>query len=273
MVKLKYIKYIAIAIVCFIVFIFITRKEQETPVQIRDYNEISKDGVLHVTTEYNSIGFFSDSDSVSGFQYDLINEFAKEHNLKVEITPVMSYEERLLGLKSGKFDVIASSVPVTNTLDSAFQYTDPLIRSKLVLIQRKPSQENDSMFIKTHLDLANCTLYVVKESPAIVRINNLSSEIGDTIYIQEIEKYGQEQLLSLVAHGDIDYAVCNEDVAKALINDFPQLDIDTDISFTQFYSWIVNSQSTELLDSINDWLDTTKKSKSYQNLYNKYFPR
>ena len=77
MVKLKYIKYIAIAIVCFIVFIFITRKEQETPVQIRDYNEISKDGVLHVTTEYNSIGFFSDSDSVSGFQYDLINEFAK----------------------------------------------------------------------------------------------------------------------------------------------------------------------------------------------------
>ena len=59
------------------------------------------------------------------------------------------------------------------------------------------------------LDLAQKTLHVVKGSPSILRIQNLGNEIGDTIYIKEIEKYGSEQLISLVAHGDIDYAVCD----------------------------------------------------------------
>ena len=40
----------------------------------------------------------------------------------------------------------------------------------------------------------------------------LSSRIGDTIYVEEIEKYGPEQLIALVAHGDIDYAVCDESI-------------------------------------------------------------
>ena len=228
---------------------------------------------MGVNTEYNYSGFQSDRDSVAGFQYELINKCAKRKGVKVEITPLISHEERLQGLRSGKFDLIASTTPVTNYLDSTFIFTSPLIRSKLVLVQRRPEYNNDSTFIKTHLDLANCTLYVVENSPAIIRINNLASEIGDTIFIKEIDKYGQEQLLSLVAHGDIDYAVCNEDIAKAVIQDFPQLDIDTDISFNQFHAWIVNKQSTNLLDTINLWLDSTLNTKDFKVLYNKYFPQ
>ena len=37
--------------------------------------------------------------------------------------------------------------------------------------------------------------------------------IRDSIYVEEIEKYGSEQLIALVAHGDIDYAVCDESIA------------------------------------------------------------
>ena len=33
----------------------------------------------------------------------------------------------------------------------------------------------------------------------------------------------------MVAHGDIDYTVCDESIAQASINDFPQLDIKTAI--------------------------------------------
>ncbi len=37
--------------------------------------------------------------------------------------------------------------------------------------------------------------------------------------------------------GDIDYAVCDESIARAVTDSIPQIDINTDISFTQFYSW------------------------------------
>lgn len=86
--------------------------------------------------------------------------------------------------------------------------------NKQVLVQRKLENVPDSsLFIKSQLDLAGKTLHVVKGSPSILRIRNLGNEIGDTIYVEEIEKYGPEQLIALVAHGDIDYAVCDESIA------------------------------------------------------------
>ena len=99
----------------------------------------------------------------------------------------------------------------------------------------------------------------------------MSYEIGDTIYIQEVEKYGPEQLLAMVAHGDIDYTVCDESIAQASINDFPQLDIKTAISFTQFYSWGVSKHSPFLLDSLNAWLDTYTLTPEFRELQKKYY--
>ena len=106
-----------------------------------------------------------------------------------------------------------------------------------------------------------------------MRIHYLGNEIGDTIYIKEIEKYGSEQLISLVAHGDIDYAVCDESIARAVTDSLPQLDINTAISFTQFYSWAVSKQSPALLDSLNTWLDKFQKEKEYQKIYRKYYTK
>ena len=93
--------------------------------------------------------------------------------------------------------------------------TSPIVLNRQVLVQRKTDSPDDSLFIKSQLDLAGKTLNVVEGSPSILRIRNLGNEIGDTIYIKEVEKYGSEQLIALVAHGDIDYAVCEESIARA----------------------------------------------------------
>ena len=86
------------------------------------------------------------------------------------------------------------------------------------------------------------------------RFQHLMEEIGDSIYIQEIPSYGSEQLMALVAHGDICYAVCEKDVVDAHIHRYPQLDNSLAFGFNQFYSWTVNAHSPELLDSLNAWI-------------------
>ena len=153
---------------------------------------------------------------------------------------VMSFEERLKGLSEGRYDVIAYGILATSKLKDSLLLTSPIVLNKQVLVQRKENGENDSLYIRNQLDLARRTLHVVKGSPSILRIQNLGNEIGDTIYIKEIEKYGPEQLISLVAHGDIDYAVCDESIARAVADSLSQIDINTAISFTQFYSWAVS---------------------------------
>lgn len=106
---------------------------------------------------------------------------------------------------------------------------------------------------------------MIKGSPALLRIHNLIDEIADTIYINEVELYGPEQLLAMVSGGDIDYAVCDENIARASIDDFPNLDINTDISFTQFYAWGVSKHSPALLDSLNVWLNDLSRHQNIKS--------
>ena len=270
-IKRKYLKYLLLGVLCFLVLWLWPQKKEKENGHPRDYAEIIASGILHAATEYNSISFYVDGDTVTGFHYELIEAFARDKGIQAQVSPVMSFGQRLQGLETGKYDVIAYGILVTSELKDSLLLTSPIILSKQVLVQRKPVSEYDSLFIKNQLDLAGRTLHVVKGSPSILRIRNLGNEIGDTIYTNEVEKYGSEQLIAMVAHGDIDYVVCDESIARTAADSLPQLDISTDISFTQFYSWGVSKQSPVLLDSLNSWLTKFREGKEYKKIYRKYY--
>jgi len=256
--------FIAAAIVTF----YPSKKSNSSPPTYRDYPEIVENGTLRVITEYNSLSYFAENDSMGGFDFSLINEFAKEKRLKIQVTANMSHEKRLKALIEGEYDIIAFPLPINNETKDSVLFTIPIILNRQVLVQRK---SEDSTYISNTLQLANKKVHVVKSSPAILRLHNLSNEIGDTIYIEEVEKYGVEQLLSLVAHGEIDYLICEESIARSSTTSFPQLDISTPISFTQLYAWGINKNSPILLDTINNWLENILSSSFYKEVYQKYY--
>ena len=273
--KIRLLRYL-IPVIIVLALLFCFRRcdnQQKQPLPPRDYADIIREGVLRVATEYNSISFYVDGDTVVGFNYELIQAFGRDKGLRVDISPYMSFEDRLRGLSEDRYDVIAYGILATSKLKDSLLLTSPIVLNKQVLVQRKATVENDSLYIRSQLDLAQKTLHVIKGSPSILRIQNLGNEIGDTIYIKEIEKYGPEQLISLVAHGDINYAVCDESIAQAAADSLPQIDINTAISFTQFYSWAVSKQSPVLLDSLNAWLDRFQKEEEYQKIYKKYYDK
>lgn len=269
--KAKLLKYVILGLITALLATFFFKKKEKAKGHSEDYAEIVAKGVIHAATEYNSISFYVDGDTLSGFHYELIEAFARDHGLKAILSPEMSFDKRLKGLSDGKYDIIAYGIPATSELKDSLSLTIPIVLSKQVLVQRKARSDSDSLFIRSQLDLARKILHIVKDSPSILRIRNLGNEIGDTIYINEVEKYGSEQLISLVAHGDIDYAVCDESIARAATDSLPQIDVNTAISFTQFYSWAVSKESPVLLDSLNLWLESFKKGQEYKKIYRRYY--
>ncbi|KAA6331917.1 putative amino-acid-binding protein YxeM [termite gut metagenome] len=238
----------------------------------RDYDAIVAEGVIRATVEYNSTDLYVNNDTLSGFHYELLNVFAQAKGLKAVIIPEMSFEKRMGNLSNGKCDIIAHGIATTNELKDALLLTVPLLLSKSVLVQRKPDGDGLSVpYIESLLDLGGKTICLVKGSPSVMRIRNLESEIGDTIHIREIAKYGPEQLMAMVAHSDIDYAVCDEHIARASMDSLSNLDIHTGVSFNQFYSWGTNKQSPVLHDTLNTWLLTFRRTQQYKNLYKKYY--
>lgn len=268
----KYLKYgiMGVVAVTLSALFFHSGDKTEPAPSPRNYEEIIRSGVLRAVTEYNSVSFHASGDTVAGFHYELLQAFAHKKGLKVELTPEMNLEKRMKGLHDGTYDILANNVLIDSDRKDSLLFTQPILLGRQILVQRKPQHENDSTYISSLLQLAQKTIHIVKDSPFMLRIHNLSDEIGDTIYIQEIEKYGQEQLVAMVANGDIDYTICDESIALAAVHDMPQLDIRTAISFTQFYSWGVNVANTVLLDSLNTWLEHYKQTPEFQVLLKKY---
>lgn len=241
------------------------------PLLPRDYNEIVASGELNVVTDYNSIGLYVSGDTLQGFQKEMILALEKEWGIKVNLFLENSLDENLKGLLTQRYDLIARNIPVNMQLRDSFAFTSPLTLNKQVLVQRKPEYNDSIEPIRQHLDLARRTIHVAGESPAILRLNNLSHEIGDTIFVVEDPTYETEQLVMMVASGDIDFTVCDEKMAMRLAKLLPEIDIETDISFTQFESWAVRRDSPVLLDSLNSWLGRFKATVAFKRIYERYY--
>ena len=236
-----------------------------------DFEEISEAGGLNVGTDYNSIGYFVSGDTVRGFQLEMLQALEMEWGIRVNLFIENSLEDNLKGLSDKRYDLIARSIPVNTELKEQIAFTVPITLNKLVLVQRK-AEFNDSIEpIRQHLDLAKRTIHVPFESPAILRLNNLSHEIGDTIFIVEDPVYEVEQLVIMVAAGDVDFTVCDEKIAMRLAETLPEIDVETDISFTQLESWAVRDDSPVLLDSLNNWLSRFIKTRSFQQIQQRYY--
>ena len=129
----------------------------------------------------------------------------------------------------------------------------------------------DDMMIRSLLDLSDRTVYVQSESSYAQRMKNLQSEIGDTIHIVEVPME-VEELIALVASDEISFTVADENIAMVNRTYHPDLDLETPVSFEQNLAWAVRkSGSQQLLQELNNWIDSFRNTQRYALLYAKYF--
>ena len=60
-------------------------------------------------------------------------------------------------------------------------------------------------------------------------------------------------------------------MARKIQQEYPDLDIETDISFTQLQSWAVRKEAPLLLDSLNHWFNQLKETGRYDKIYRRYY--
>jgi membrane-bound lytic murein transglycosylase MltF len=240
-------------------------------VAVRDYPEIRTEGVLRIVTEYDRSGYFVSGNQIEGFQYELSRAIAQISGLEVFIYLETSLGESFKGLLANQYDVIARNIPITSELKENYSFTDPIVLNRQVLVQRNKANNHGIEPLRNQLDLADKTLHIPESSPALLRIRNLQHEIGDTIYVVEESSHSSEQLIDMVAGGEIDFAVCDLQIALVAQKQHPEIDIETDISFTQLQSWAIRKNAPVLLDSLNRWLHTIRETGQFDKIYRQYY--
>lgn len=242
-----------------------------------DLKEIRKRGKLVAISNFNTIDYFIYNGQPLGFQFELLQRFSEYSGLQLEIIASNDLDDITSKLLDGQCDLVAVCLPVTSESDKYFAFTEPLMQSKQVLVQRKPDNLKNlsdtsysDQLIKNPLDLGGKTVVVQRNTAYVQRLKNIANEIGKNIEIVEVPE-DEEQLIQFVAGGEIDYTVCDERVAQVNQNYYPQIDVSTVLSFQQNLSWAVRKNSKMLLAELNRWLQRYKYSQQYVMLYNKYF--
>ena len=261
--KTKKLFLLASFVLLIIVFAIIATPSKKSPSSPRDFQEIEASEVLNVVIEYNSVDYYVSGDTIAGLQHELCQYIENRSGLRVNIQLENNLDICIKGLKDETYDIIARNIPITNENKEFLSFTIPITQNKQVLVQRKPLFENSLLFIRNQIELAGKKIYVPKNSPSILRLQNLSEEIAEPIYIEEIEAYSAEQLIYMVAYEEIDYAVVDKELAKKNMKLFSEIDSSIDISFTQLQAWAVRNSSPVLLDSLNIWIEDFKKQKAH----------
>ncbi|MDY6800232.1 MAG: transporter substrate-binding domain-containing protein [Bacteroidota bacterium] len=277
----RFLHKLLIPVVFIVFFLFVNTckdAERESSVSMNSLERIQKRGKIIAVTDFNSTNYFIYRGEPMGYQYELLKLLAEHLNVDLEVVVENDVNRNFEMLLEKECDIIAINLTKTKDRSKIIDFTTPHSQTKQVLVQRKPDNwrgltkdEIDSKLIRNQLDLANKVVYVQKGTSYAERIKNLSDEIGDHIIIIEKADLEVEQLIELVASGEIDYTVADENIAMVNQTYYPILDIETAISFPQSLAWGVRKEDDSLKMAINKWLKDFKKTLDYALIYNKYF--
>ena len=251
---------------------------QAETVQIdQDLESIKEKGKIIVLTDYSSTDYFIYRGQPMGFQYEMLQQLANHLSVRLEVRVSRSLNESIEQLRNGEADLIAQNLAITKNRLHIIDFTDPLVQSYQVLVQRKPDNwkkmksESVSAFLITNpVRLKGQTVYITRGSSASVRLRNLSEEIGGDIHVIEVDE-SPEQLIALVSEGELPFTVCDNIIAEVNVNYYPNLDISTAVGLQQDLAWAVQKGSTTLVAELNDWLSGFIQSPKYKRLYARYF--
>lgn len=246
------------------------RQKQKVPAPAVLQN-IIESGKLTAVVDYNSTNYFVYRGKPMGFKYEMLHYLCDDLGVELNIVVSNNLKETFDGLKSGRFDVVAKNLTVTKTRDEQVDFTVPFDQTVQVVVQRQKKDVPDSVYVASALELAGKKVYVQKNTSYYKRLVNLSEEIGEGIEIAEDSIFGVEQLIALVAEGEIDYTVSDQNVAKLNKTYYPNLDVSLEISFPQNIAWAVREDASEWKAYLDNWITEFKGTRKYSQLYHKYF--
>ena len=116
-------------------------------------------------------------------------------------------------------------------------------------------------------------VYVIDDSKYLRRLKNLNEELADEVIIHPVspDSATDEDLIALVAAGDIPFTVVDSDIARLNETYFHGIDISTEISTPQRASWAVAPGDTTLAAQVDRWFEDQGKSAGNIDLLKRFY--
>ena len=263
------------------------------PIQ-RDIAEIRQRGTLTVVAPYNSTTYFIYQGEPLGYEYELLQAFAKDLGVALKIVVVTDPKSLLSALNEGEGDIAAARLIPNQDNQTVAAFTNALYHTDPVLVQQDepPSQAGkgtekaikpgpadplpevdiQARLVTNPSQLAGRRVDLPEQSPFKRTLMELSDEISGEIYVVEVGGTIQDEALAQkVARGEVQFTVMQKNLADLKEAEFKNLKVRPILGQTQSVSWAVRKNSPNLLATLNTWIADKKKTPLVNSLYQKYF--
>lgn len=243
-----------------------------------DLDSIVSRGSLRAVTDFNSANYFVYRGEPMGFHYELLKAFSDHLGLDLELVTEENIVNAFDMLNSGDVDVVAMGLTVTPERSKRILFTEPIDSTRQVVVQRKPHNwqklsraELENKLSRKFTDLAGKSVFVQKGSIHSDNLHRIEGEIGQPLTVVEVP-FDSEALIQLVDNGEIDYAVCDENIAKVNAALYSNVDIEMKLSGIQKLSWgLRKSGSEQLQKELDQWISSFRKTTAFAVIYSKYY--
>lgn len=246
-----------------------------------DWKDIEQKEVLTVLAENSPTSYFLYKGKNMGFEYELLHEFAKDMNIRIQVKMMHNLDSMLVALNNCDGDLLACNLTITPERENEIKYTLPYLTTHQVLVQRLPDNwrkmkkyEIQDSLITNIEDLRGKKIFVWKNSTYFTQIHKLNELLKLNLLILPIEgDITSEELIRMVSDKEIDYTITDQNVAKINQNYYKNIDINLKLSDDQHIAFAGRKNATQLIDTLNYWLTAKENQSTIGEVKRKYFDR
>lgn len=246
------------------------------PVVERDLSDLRSGSALRVLFRYDSCNYFLHKGGQAGFEYDLIDRFARSRGLTVSAVVTEPGADVVSMLNDGTGDIACGSLIADVAHERWVAATRPTNFTQKVLVLPADDDRAD-----TPEALSGLTVTVPRYDPFRAELQKLSSAGNWELNIgASPARLNGEDLIAEVARGRLDAAVVDDLVAEAALTFRDDVRMGCKLSERRPIVWYVRQNSPELRAALNAFLrgnlnveadGRERRSHDYATLHERYF--
>lgn len=238
--------------------------------KIVDLPKIKLRGVLRALTLYSSTSYFIYRDKEMGYEYEICSQLASSLGLKLKMVIAPNQKAMTEMLERGEGDLIAYNIPITLQNKNKYLFCGREYLTHQVLVQQK---KTPSEMLTDVTDLIGKKVMVQSNTKYETRLNHLDNELGGGILIKKVpeDSLSIEDMIEMVATGQIDYTIADNNIAQFNKTFFKNINTSLMLSFNQHSFWMVRKTSPLLASVVNEWFRANVQSTEYLSTSKRYF--